>query len=70
MERFSLEVDDLVVIDSETRSARNAAKKRKWREIEALKEKYRLQKELESIDLTYDGVRRAGILSKVNVLLP
>ena len=55
MERFSLEVDDLVVIDSETRSARNAAKKRKWREIEALKEKYRLQKELESIDLTYDG---------------
>lgn len=55
MERFSLEVDDLVVIDSETRSARNTAKKRKWREIEALKEKYRLQKELESIDLTYDG---------------
>ena len=55
MERFSLEVDDLVVIDSETRSARNAAKKRKWREIEALKEKYRLQEELESIDLTYDG---------------
>ncbi len=55
MERFSLEVDDLVVVDSETRSARNSAKKRKWREIEALKEKYRLQKELESIDLTYDG---------------
>ena len=55
MERFSLEVDDLVVIDSETRCARNTAKKRKWREIEALKEKYRLQKELESIDLTYDG---------------
>ena len=55
MERFNLEVDDLVVIDSETRSARNAAKKRKWREIEALKEKYRLQKELESIDLAYEG---------------
>jgi len=55
MERFNLEVDDLVVVDSETRSARNAAKKRKWREIEALKEKYRLQKELESIDLTYEG---------------
>ncbi|GAB3233934.1 DUF3545 family protein [Pseudaeromonas pectinilytica] len=55
MERFNLEVDDLVVVDSETRSARNAAKKRKWREIEALKEKYRLQKELESIDLAYEG---------------
>jgi hypothetical protein len=55
MERFNLEFDDLVVVDSETRSARNAAKKRKWREIEALKEKYRLQKELESIDLAYEG---------------
>ena len=55
MERFNLEVDDLVVVDSETRSARNVAKKRKWREIEALKEKYRLQKELESIDLAYEG---------------
>jgi hypothetical protein len=55
MERFNLEFDDLVVVDSETRSARNVAKKRKWREIEALKEKYRLQKELESIDLAYEG---------------
>jgi hypothetical protein len=55
MERFNLEFDDLVVVDSETRSARNTAKKRKWREIEALKEKYRLQKELESIDLAYEG---------------
>ncbi|MGL4756109.1 MAG: DUF3545 family protein [Aeromonadaceae bacterium] len=55
MERFNLEVDDLVVVDSETRNARQVAKKRKWREIEALKEKYRLQKELESIDLAYAG---------------
>ena len=55
MERFNLDVDDLVVVDSETRNARQVAKKRKWREIEALKEKYRLQKELESIDLAYAG---------------
>ena len=55
MERFNLEVDDLVVVDSETRNARQVAIKRKWREIEALKEKYRLQKELESIDLAYAG---------------
>ncbi len=55
MERFNLEVDDLVVVDSETRNARQVAKKRKWREIEALKEKYRLQKELESIVLAYAG---------------
>ncbi len=61
MERFNLEVDDLVVVDSETRSARNAAKKRKWREIEALKEKYRLQKELESIDLAYEGASELNI---------
>ncbi|MGL4206293.1 MAG: DUF3545 family protein [Aeromonadaceae bacterium] len=56
MERFNLEVDDLIVVDAETRNSRTAAKKRKWREIEALKEKYRLQKELASIDITYDDV--------------
>ena len=56
MERFNLEVDDLIVVDAETRNSRAAAKKRKWREIEALKEKYRLQKELASIDVAYDDV--------------
>lgn len=55
MERFNLDVDDLVVVDHETRTTRQAAKKRKWREIEALKEKYRLQKELEAIDLAWQG---------------
>lgn len=29
-------------------------KKRKWREIEALKDKYRLQRELKSIDILND----------------
>ena len=56
MERFNLEVDDLIVVDAETRNSRGAAKKRKWREIEALKEKYRLQKELASIDVTHDDL--------------
>ncbi len=57
MERFDLEVDDLIVVDHETRSSRsNSAKKRKWREIEALKEKYRLEKELASIDMAFDGL--------------
>ncbi len=32
---------------------RQGNKKRKWREIEALQERYRLQKELESIDIAY-----------------
>lgn len=55
MERFDLEIDDLVMIDSEVRTTRSTPKKRKWREIEALKDKYRLQKELESIDVAYSG---------------
>ncbi|MGL5482090.1 MAG: DUF3545 family protein, partial [Aeromonas veronii] len=29
---------------------------RKWREIEALKDKHRLQKELQSIDIAYEGL--------------
>ncbi len=55
MERFNLDVDDLVVADHETRTTRQTAKKRKWREIEAVKEKYRLQKELEAIDFAWEG---------------
>ncbi|WP_108649982.1 DUF3545 family protein [Dongshaea marina] len=30
-------------------------KKRRWREIEALKDRYRLQEELRSIDFAFDG---------------
>jgi Protein of unknown function (DUF3545). len=56
MERFDLEVDDLSVVDHETRSSRSSNKKRKWREIEALKEKYRLEKELASIDMAFEGL--------------
>ena len=32
---------------------KQSSKKRKWREIETLKERHRLQKELESIDMAY-----------------
>lgn len=56
MERFGLEVDDLSVVDHEARSSRSSSKKRKWREIEALKEKYRLEKELASIDMAFEGL--------------
>ncbi|MGL5036194.1 MAG: DUF3545 family protein, partial [Aeromonas sp.] len=31
-------------------------KKRKWREIEALQDKQRLQRELQSIDFAYEGL--------------
>jgi hypothetical protein len=53
MDRFSLETEDLTVSDTDVRQ-RQANKKRRWREIEALKDKYRLQRELHSIDLNYE----------------
>lgn len=53
MDRFSLETEELVVIDIDVRQ-RQTNKKRKWREIEALKDRYRLQRELQSIDLNYE----------------
>ena len=36
---------------------KQSSKKRKWREIETLKERHRLQKELESIDMAYTALR-------------
>ncbi len=53
MDRFSLEAEELAVIDSDVRQ-RQTNKKRKWREIEALKDRYRLQRELQAIDLNYE----------------
>ncbi|MGL5287361.1 Protein of unknown function [Aeromonas sp. RU39B] len=52
MERFDFDFEDVVELGSRSRST---GKKRKWREIEALKDKHRLQKELQSIDIAYDG---------------
>ena len=52
MEMFNFEYDDVVELGSRSRSP---GKKRKWREIEALKDKHRLQKELQSIDIAYDS---------------
>lgn len=53
MDRFSLETEELAVIDAVVRQ-RQTNKKRKWREIEALKDRYRLQRELQSIDLNFE----------------
>ena len=53
MDRFSLETEELTVSDTDVRQ-RQANKKRKWREIEALKDRYRLQRELQAIDLNYE----------------
>jgi hypothetical protein len=41
----------LSVIDNETRASKGKAKKRKWREIEAIKDKYRLKRELTDMDV-------------------
>ncbi|GLR71118.1 DUF3545 family protein [Agaribacter marinus] len=47
-------VDILSIIDNETRPTKTKSKKRKWREIEAIKEKYRLQRELTDMDVSLE----------------
>ncbi|WP_395344794.1 DUF3545 family protein [Ningiella sp. W23] len=44
-------VEILSVLDNETRPNKIKSKKRKWREIEAIKEKYRLKQELIDMDV-------------------
>ena len=55
MEMFNFEYDEAIELGS-SRSRGTTGKKRKWREIEALKEKHRLQKELQSIDIAFEGL--------------
>lgn len=54
MEMFNFDYDEVVELGSRNRGT--TGKKRKWREIEALKDKHRLQKELQSIDIAYEGL--------------
>ncbi|MGL5031082.1 MAG: DUF3545 family protein [Aeromonas sp.] len=54
MDMFNFEYDEIVEITSRSRGANG--KKRKWREIEALQDKQRLQRELQSIDFAYEGL--------------
>lgn len=53
MDRFSFD-QEFVVERSPRSTTREPAKKRKWREIEALKDKRRLQEELRLLDCTYE----------------
>lgn len=46
--------DDILESDPPRRAARGKPVKRKWREIEALKDRQRLRKELEDIDMFRD----------------
>ncbi|OAN14138.1 hypothetical protein A3K86_11150 [Photobacterium jeanii] len=47
--------DDILAIERPARSTRSKPVKRKWREIEALKDRQRLQKELDGIDMFRDN---------------
>jgi len=42
------------VLDKETRPAKTKSKKRKWREIEAIKDRFRLEKELAEFDMGFE----------------
>ncbi len=53
MDGFQLE-DIMTMDDQQTRSARSKPVKRKWREIEAIKDRQRLQRELKEIDVYKD----------------
>ncbi|MEJ2765446.1 DUF3545 family protein [Photobacterium sp. MCCC 1A19761] len=46
--------DDILATDMPRRTGRSKPVKRKWREIEALKDKQRLRKELAEIDMFRD----------------
>ena len=40
----------MAIIDTESRPVKTKSKKRKWREIEAIQDKYRLERELCDLD--------------------
>ncbi len=46
--------DLMTKIDTESRSTKSRKKKRMWREIEAIKDRYKLRKELEDMDMFHD----------------
>lgn len=42
------------ILDLESCSAKTKSKKRRWREIEALQDQYRLEKELAELDYEFE----------------
>lgn len=47
-------VDFLNSVENESHTVKTKSKKRKWREIEAIKDKYRLKQELCDMDLMWE----------------
>ena len=41
-------------LDIETRPVKTKSKKRKWREIEAIKDRFQLEKELAEFDMSFE----------------
>lgn len=46
--------DLFAMLDIEQRPAKTKSKKRKWREIEAIQDRFKLEKELVDIDLSLE----------------
>ncbi|MGB2426354.1 MAG: DUF3545 family protein [Alteromonas sp.] len=46
--------DVFAMADSETKTSKQRSKKRKWREIEAIQDRFRLEKELAEFDMDFD----------------
>ncbi|MFS1703272.1 DUF3545 family protein [Aestuariibacter sp. GS-14] len=49
------------MLDLDDSSTKTKSKKRKWREIEAIKDRYQLEKELADIDLSFDLSFEEGV---------
>lgn len=43
------------ILDIESRPSKTKSKKRKWREIEAIHDRYKLEKELEALDTSLEA---------------
>lgn len=46
--------DLFAMLNLDATSTKTKSKKRKWREIEAIKDRYQLEKELADIDMSFD----------------
>ena len=47
--------DLMQMLDIESRPTKTRSKKRKWREIEAIHDQYKLRKELEDMDMSLEA---------------
>lgn len=43
--------DTMVLLEDESSSSKTKSKKRRWREIETIKDRFQLRKELQDIDI-------------------